>query len=88
MIVGWGDGRKEIEALSQLSPSSLFVRPRARASGQGRAFVAKGTAELSGSVLGGVPLAGGAPGVARELSSSARVQKPVGWGGLGPLFGN
>lgn len=83
-----GDGRKGIEALSQLSPSSLFVRAKARASGQGRAFMAMRTAELSGSVLVRVSLAGGAPGVARELSSSARVQKPVGWVGLGPLFGN
>lgn len=86
---GFGDGMKRGGGLVLAFPlhpsSSDPPDPRGEAWGPqhlGRAFKAKGTAELSGSPWG-VPWAKEAPGVAGELSSPPRVQKPVGREGRG-----
>lgn len=86
---GFGDGMKRGGGLVLAFPlhpsSSDPPDPRGEAWGPehlGRAFKAKGTAELSGSPWG-VPWAEEAPGVAGELSSPPRVQKPVGQKGKG-----
>lgn len=80
-IVGWGDGRKGVRALSPLSISSVVFWP-SKAQGLrpgARAFMAKGTADLSGAVLVGYPgLEGSRSWREAEFCQGPKASKGVG----------